>query len=76
MPIEDQEETYACVELSETSTLRTKPTVPVEYGDDTYACVELSDISKLRTKPTVPVTNNDRAEYSTILEFQMDMESK
>ncbi|XP_063695025.1 uncharacterized protein LOC134826555 [Bolinopsis microptera] len=70
MPIEEEDDTYACVELSDSSKLRTIPTVPVEDEDDTYACVELSDSSKLRTKPTVPVTNNERAEYSTMSELQ------
>ena len=70
LPIEEEDDTYACVELSDTSKLKTKPTVPVEDEEDTYACVELSGTSKLRTKPTVPVTNNERAEYSTMSECQ------
>ena len=69
LPIEEEDDTYACVELSDTSKLRTKPTAPVEDEDDTYACVELSGTSKLRTKPTVPVTNKS-AEYSTMSECQ------
>ena len=70
LSIEEEDDTYACVELSDNSKLRTKPTVPVEEEDDTYACVELSDTSKLRTKPIVPVTNNESAEYSTMSECQ------